>query len=149
MSFDVFLVPLQNVDASERRAAVLGQLAGRNVRLDDNGWASVNTPDGGEAEVDIDEEPEWGGSVSIYGLSREIAELVHETAAAGELAVVPAAEPPVTLVVDASHQARLAENAEERDVIVCPDPAALHESLGRGYARFADYRRAVLDDLTK
>jgi hypothetical protein len=146
MSFDVFLVPLRESDGSERRTAVLRQLARRGIEVDEKGWTTLDTSDGGQADLDVFDETGWGAGFSVYRLSRELAEVVHETALVGELAVVPTMEPPVTLLVDDSHEARVPDDDDERKVAVCPNPEVLHQWLDTGYAAFAGYRGHVLDD---
>lgn len=146
MSFDVVLLALRDSDERERRLAVVDHLERSGIPVDATGWATFDAADGGETEIDVGtEDAEWCPSFSIYGLSRGVSELVYEMAAVGELAVMPVAEPPVTLVVDVRHQARLPDDDEGRAVVLCPDAAALHEALSGGFADFDEYRRQVLE----
>jgi hypothetical protein len=147
VSLDVLLIPLTGGhDDAHRRAAVRRALENSGISLNHRGFASIDTKDGGQAEIDLAEDgEEFGAGFSLYALSLELSRIVYALAKAGDAAVVPASEPPMTLLVDAAHEARLPD--EDLGAIkVAETPEALQAALVPAFRAFSEYRASLLEE---
>jgi hypothetical protein len=114
LSLDVFLESGDELD----RERVEGALARNGVAAD----SIVTTADGGEASVSLDDD---GVVFVARSVTRELAQVMFDVAAATGLAVLPADGTPTALVAG---EARVPDDLEPVDV---PDADALFEALRR------------------
>jgi hypothetical protein len=114
VSLDVFLESGDELD-HER---VEGALARNGVAAD----SIVTTADGGEASVSLDDD---GTVFVVRMLTRELAQVMFDVAAAAGLAILPADGTPTALV------AGEATVPDELEPVEVPDADALFEALRR------------------
>ena len=114
MSLDVFLESGDELD----RERVESALARNGIAAD----SIVTTADGGEASVSLDED---GVVFVARSVTRELAQVMFDVAAAAGLAVLPADGTPTALVAG---EATVPDELEPVDV---PDADALFEALRR------------------
>jgi hypothetical protein len=114
LSLDVFLESGDELD----RERVESALARNGVAAD----SIVTTADGGEASVSLDDD---GAVFVVRMLTRELAQVMFDVAAAAGVAILPADGTPTAFVVG---DATLPDELEPVDV---PDADALFEALRR------------------
>ena len=114
MTLDVFLESGGELD----RERVERALARNGVGVD----SIVTTADGGEAGVSLDDD---GAVFTVRSLTRELAQVLFEVAAASGLAILPADGTPTAFVAG---DATVPEELEAVDV---PDAEALFDALRR------------------
>jgi hypothetical protein len=114
LSLDVFLESGDELD----RERVESALARNGIAAD----SIVTTADGGEASVSLDED---GVVFVARSVTRELAQVMFDVAAAAGLAVLPADGTPTALVAG---EATVPDELEPVDV---PDADALFEALRR------------------
>ena len=114
MSLDVFLESGDEFDLERIESA----LARNGVTPD----SIVSTADGGEASVSLDED---GAVFVVRSVTRELAQVLYDVAAAAELAILPADGTPTAFVAG---EATVPDDLEPVDV---PDADALYEALRR------------------
>jgi len=114
LSLDVFLESGDELD----RERVEGALATHGIGVD----SIVTTADGGEASVSLDDD---GAVFVVRSLTRELAHVIFEVAAAAGLAILPADGTPTAFVAG---DATVPDELEAVDV---PDADALFEALRR------------------
>jgi len=114
LTLDVFLESGDELD----RELVEGALAAHGIGVD----SIVTTADGGEASVSLDDD---GAVFVTRSLTRELAHVIFEVAAAARLAILPADGTPTAFVAG---EATVPDELEAVDV---PDADALFEALRR------------------